>query len=72
LRGNGLARIDFLLAQDGGFYFSEINTIPGLSETSLFPNLWSSSKKTYGDILDILIHLALKRKQIKEGFSLEK
>ena len=72
LRGNGYARVDFLLGQNGDFYFSEINTIPGLSATSLFPNLWSGSKKTYEDILDILIHLALKRKQVKDSFSLER
>jgi len=72
LRGDGMARVDFLLGADGKFYFSEINTIPGLSNTSLFPNLWKSSKKTYNDIIDILIHLALKRKMIKDGFSLEK
>ncbi|MDR0645461.1 MAG: D-alanine--D-alanine ligase [Elusimicrobiota bacterium] len=72
LRGDGFARVDFLLNRDGDFYFSEINTIPGLSDTSLFPNLWGASKKVYADILDILIHLALKRKQIKEGFSLER
>ena len=72
LRGNGLARADFLLGEDGKFYFSEINTIPGLSGTSLFPNLWLSSSKTYESILDILIHLALRRKQVAGGFSLER
>ena len=31
------ARIDFLLGEDGEVYFNEINTIPGLTEASLFP-----------------------------------
>lgn len=72
LRGNGMARADFLLGSDGKFYFSEINAIPGLSATSLFPNLWSASSKTYEGILDILIHLALRRKQARDSSSLER
>lgn len=72
IRGSGMARVDFLLGQDGKFYFSEINTIPGLSSNSLFPNLWQASRKTYADIIDILIHLALKRKMVQDGFSLER
>jgi D-alanine-D-alanine ligase len=57
---------------EGKFYFSEINTMPGMSDSSLFPNLWKSSKKTYEDILDILIHLALKRGQTRGTHSLER
>jgi D-alanine-D-alanine ligase len=72
LRGQGLARADFLMDGGGKFYFSEINTMPGMSDTSLFPNLWRSSKKTYEDILDILIHLALKRAQTRGAYSLER
>ncbi|MDR1123110.1 MAG: D-alanine--D-alanine ligase [Elusimicrobiota bacterium] len=72
LRGQGLARADFLMDARGNFYFSEINTMPGMSESSLFPNLWKSSKKTYEDILDILIHLALKRGQARGAHSLER
>ena len=31
------SRIDFFLTDDGEVYFNEINTIPGLTEASLFP-----------------------------------
>jgi D-alanine-D-alanine ligase len=72
LRGNGLARADFLLGESGDYYFSEINTMPGLSATSLYPNLWQSSRKTFDDILDILIHLALRRKMAKDNMSKER
>lgn len=34
-----MARIDFLLAENGEVYFSEINTIPGFTDHSLFPRL---------------------------------
>jgi len=33
----GLGRIDMLLAQDGGVYVLELNSIPGFTETSLLP-----------------------------------
>jgi len=63
LRGEGLARADFLLGADGKFYFSEINTLPGLSNTSLFPQLWRAAGKDYGALLEEIIFLALKRAQ---------
>lgn len=63
LKGHGLARVDFLLSQDGrDIYFSEINTIPGFSHTSLFPQLWAASGKKYEEILDILLAIALEKK----------
>ena len=58
LQGHGLARVDYLLAQDGSYYMSEINTIPGMSETSLFPQLFEASGRDYVQILDELIVIA--------------
>ena len=34
-----IGRIDFLVTDSGGVYFNEINTIPGMTETSLYPRL---------------------------------
>lgn len=59
LHASGLARVDFLMDHDGRYYFSEINTLPGMSETSLFPQLFEASGEDYGQILDGLIALAL-------------
>ena len=58
LHGSGLARIDFLMDAQGHFFFSEINTIPGMSETSLFPQLFEASGEPYPQVLDRLIALA--------------
>lgn len=60
LRGAGLARADFLLGADGQVYFSEINTLPGMSETSLFPQMCEASGRKYEDVLLALIDVALK------------
>jgi D-alanine-D-alanine ligase len=36
----GLARIDFFVDKQGGFYVNEVNPIPGFTPISLFPALW--------------------------------
>ena len=58
LNGSGLARVDFLMDKDGRFYFSEINTLPGMSETSLFPQLFEACGENYTQILNGLIEHA--------------
>lgn len=60
LGGNSLSRIDFLISQDGKkAYFSEINTIPGMSKTSLFPNLMKEAGLPYTKQLEVLIKTTL-------------
>lgn len=62
----GMARVDFLLEkkpfQGDGLYLSEINTIPGFTEISMFPKLWEASGVAYPHLIDRLIELALERK----------
>ena len=36
-----MARVDFLRREDGAIFFNEINTLPGFTEDSLFPRLFS-------------------------------
>lgn len=72
LRGCGLARADFLLGSDGKFYFSEINTLPGMSETSLFPQLFEASGVSYADALDKLVELAVKRRDARRNLLLHR
>ncbi len=62
LRGSGMARVDFFLADDGrGFLLNEMNTIPGFTPISMFPRLWMASGLTYRSLLDELIALAVER-----------
>jgi len=72
LRGDGLARVDFLLGSDGKFFFSEINTLPGLSDTSLFPQLWRAAGKDYGKVLEEIISAALKRARVLKKLQTDK
>ncbi len=72
LNGSGLARVDFLMDQQGTYYFSEINTLPGMSETSLFPQLFAASGEDYSQILDGLIEQAQAVYQRKKTLSLQR
>ncbi len=58
----GMARVDFLLERrTPKIYVSEINTIPGFTEVSMYPKLWEASGLSYPDLIDRLIQLALER-----------
>ena len=57
---SGLARVDFLLERDTGkAWISEVNTMPGFTESSMYPRLWEASGITYSQLIDRLIELAL-------------
>ena len=58
----GLARVDFLVRRDDNEVFiSEINTLPGFTQISMFPKLWEASGLPYPKLLDEVIRLALER-----------
>lgn len=58
-----LARADFIWDETiGKTYFLEINTIPGMTETSLAPKAAKAAGFTFPQFLDKLIQLGVKRK----------
>ncbi|MFN6964806.1 MAG: D-alanine--D-alanine ligase family protein [Pyrinomonadaceae bacterium] len=60
--GSGLARVDFFLRNDTGeLLINEINTMPGLTDASGFPKMWAASGRSFPDVIDELIRLALER-----------
>ena len=59
----GLARVDFFLTDKGKFWVNEINTMPGFTKISMYPSLWKTSGIEYTDLIEKLIHLAIKRAQ---------
>jgi len=59
----GMSRVDFLMdGQSGKLYLSELNTIPGFTQISMYPKLWDASGLSYSALIDRLIELALDRK----------
>jgi D-alanine-D-alanine ligase len=57
----GLARVDFFIADDGRVLLNELNTMPGFTETSVFAKLFEASGLGYVELLDRLLGLALER-----------
>ncbi len=56
----GLARVDFFYETDTQkIYVSELNTIPGFTDVSMYPKLWKASGMSYKELLDELINLSL-------------
>ncbi|MCD4776231.1 MAG: D-alanine--D-alanine ligase [Candidatus Aegiribacteria sp.] len=60
LQGSGFARADFLLDEDGKFYFNEINTIPGFTEISMFPKLWNASGVSPSEVINRILDEAVR------------
>lgn len=64
--GAGLARVDFFLKrQSQELLINELNTMPGLTEVSGYPKMWTASGLGYTEMLNMLIELALERHQEK-------
>lgn len=62
LDGQGLSRVDFFVKHsDGSVILNEINTLPGFTNISMYPKLWSAVGLGYAELLDRLIELAEER-----------
>ncbi|MGW7241151.1 D-alanine--D-alanine ligase family protein [Streptomyces sp. NPDC054804] len=57
----GLVRADFFLTEDGEFVINEINTMPGFTPISMYPQMWQATGVSYPDLIDRLIQAALRR-----------
>ncbi|BCW71833.1 D-alanine--D-alanine ligase [Arthrobacter sp. NicSoilB8] len=58
----GLSRVDFFYTPEGELIINEINTMPGFTPKSMYPQMWKASGLAYAELIDELIHLALHRK----------
>jgi D-alanine-D-alanine ligase len=56
----GLVRADFFLT-DEGFVINEINTMPGMTPISMYPQMWQASGISYPELVEKLIQAALRR-----------
>ena len=58
----GLSRVDFFYTPERELIINEINTMPGFTPKSMYPQMWKASGLGYAELIDELIHLALHRK----------
>ena len=54
----GLARVDFMVEPGGGVYILEVNTIPGMTATSLFPDSARAAGIDFPQLVDQIVKLA--------------
>jgi D-alanine-D-alanine ligase len=58
---SGFARADFFVEEGGHVLVNELNTIPGFTQTSVFPKLFEASGVPFPELVDRLVKLALER-----------
>lgn len=60
--GKGLSRVDFFIDKETGEVFiNEINTFPGFTNISMYPQMWQNDGISYSELIDRLICLAMDR-----------
>ncbi len=58
----GLGRVDFFYVEKTGeILINEINTLPGFTATSMYPQLWANTGIPFPELVDQLIQFALER-----------
>ena len=62
LECEGLARVDFFLDEDSGTVLvNEVNTMPGFTPISMFPQMWAAAGVDYPALIDALLEEAAAR-----------
>ena len=58
---SGFARVDMFLTPRGGIVFNEVNTIPGFTSHSRYPNMMKGIGLSFAETLDRLLDLYIKK-----------
>ncbi|MDV8000489.1 D-alanine--D-alanine ligase family protein [Rhodococcus sp. IEGM 1408] len=58
LDARGLSRVDFFVT-DSGPVINEVNTMPGFTPISMYPQMWAATGVDYPTLLDTLLRTAL-------------
>jgi D-alanine-D-alanine ligase len=67
------SRVDLFLTEDSAIYINEINTIPGFTNSSMYPMMWKERGIGFTDLISRLLDLAQERydrgKRIEREFN---
>lgn len=63
---SGWSRSDYIVDENGPVWI-EVNTIPGMTETSLFPQAAAAEGIDYSQLVSALVEDALRRAKIRQG-----
>jgi D-alanine-D-alanine ligase len=69
---SGMGRVDFLMeTATNAIFISEINTIPGFTQISMYPKLWELSGIPYTELITRLIELAIERNESQRSLKVD-
>jgi D-alanine-D-alanine ligase len=58
----GISRVDFFYVEETGeVLINEVNTMPGFTATSMYPQLWAASGVPFPELVHRLVQLAMER-----------
>lgn len=63
----GMARVDMFMTEDGDVYVNEVNTLPGFTDISMYPQLWEHAGTPYAELIEELIRLAIERHEAQNA-----
>jgi len=63
LNCRGYGRVDFRLSADGRLFCLEVNTLPGMTQTSLVPKAAKAAGIEFPELVDRIVKLALQRQR---------
>ena len=66
LKCEDYARVDLFFSDDGEIYVNEINTIPGFTNSSMFPMMWKERGISFQNLISRLIYFSLERKKMND------
>ena len=67
LKCRDFARVDFRLSPDNKAYCLEVNTIPGMTATSLVPKAAKAAGIEFDEVVDRLVRMAAARGRVRSG-----
>ncbi|MEP6692681.1 MAG: D-alanine--D-alanine ligase [Gemmatimonadaceae bacterium] len=65
LKLGGYGRLDFRMTRAGAFFCLEANTLPGMTELSLFPQAAAAAGLDFGSMCERIVNLALEKPSAK-------
>jgi D-alanine-D-alanine ligase len=65
----GMSRVDFFIPPTGEAFVGELNTIPGFTPISMYPQLWQAAGLSYSELITRLVELGLERFEERERFA---
>jgi D-alanine-D-alanine ligase len=55
----GISRVDFMLDKDNNPFILEVNTLPGMTTTSLIPKIAKSAGLSFNDLIEEMVRVAI-------------